>query len=205
MKINISKENKPSYECMIIAEAALEFALRAEEDWEKKHHYYTGFIFLAFAVEAMFIFYRKQVDLSFDKENDRTCRKKLHKETVSLCGINNFMGLKDYQTVKNCLEIRDAIAHGDFYESSFIHQSKAHSNDGSLTREVLAIHSAQFRVISEDVLRQGIDATKRIDSYIYENGFKQSERDVEKSMRSHLAPAFGSGRSSWYISRDAGN
>ncbi|WP_409075726.1 hypothetical protein ACF2G4_06605 [Pantoea sp. C3] len=94
MKINISKENKPSYECMVIAETSQELALRAEEGWEKKHHCYTGFIFLTFAVEAMFIFYRKQADPSYVKK-DKLARPEFHKEPLKLCSMPNITGQRD--------------------------------------------------------------------------------------------------------------
>lgn len=63
----VSKENKPSYECMNTAETCLGLAGMASEDWQREHHCRTGIIFTAFAIEAMFIFYRKQVDPGYDK------------------------------------------------------------------------------------------------------------------------------------------
>ncbi|EPY6570773.1 hypothetical protein ACOEI2_003880 [Shigella flexneri] len=70
----VSKENKPSYECMNTAETCLGLAGMASEDWQREHHCRTGIIFTAFAIEAMFIFYRKQVDPGYDK-TQKECRK----------------------------------------------------------------------------------------------------------------------------------
>ncbi|WP_371358136.1 hypothetical protein LPA81_23710 (plasmid) [Salmonella enterica subsp. enterica] len=54
--INVRKQNKPSYECMMNAETALALCKRASENEFKEYHCSTGLVFLAFAVEAMFIF-----------------------------------------------------------------------------------------------------------------------------------------------------
>ncbi|EMU6986080.1 hypothetical protein WN818_003922, partial [Shigella flexneri] len=48
----VSKENKPSYECMNTAETCLGLAGMASEDWQREHHCRTGIIFTAFAIEA---------------------------------------------------------------------------------------------------------------------------------------------------------
>ncbi|MGI5599473.1 hypothetical protein [Escherichia coli] len=79
--INVRKQNKPSYECMMNAETALALCKRASENEFKEYHCSTGLVFLAFAVEAMFIFYRRQVDPTYDKKKDKTCRKDFHKKT----------------------------------------------------------------------------------------------------------------------------
>jgi hypothetical protein len=198
MKINIRKENKPSYECMIIAETSQELALRAEDDWERKHHCYTGLIFLVFAVEAMFIFYRKQVDPQYVTKDDRTKRTEFHKETLRLCSMPNIRGDRDYQIVRECFSIRDSIAHGDAYESSFEH-SLPHAKIGDeLTREVLGVHSEQFRAITYDALVKGIEAAKRIDALICDQGYPLSQKDYDDEYRTPLMPAFGvSGVSTW--------
>lgn len=198
MKITISKENKPSYECMSIAETSKELALTAKEEWEKKHHCYTGFIFLAFAVEAMFIFYRKQVDPQYDTKKDRTRRADFHKETLRLCSLPNIRGDEHYQIIRECLRIRDSIAHGDAYESSFEH-SLPHAKDGDdLTREVLGVHSEQFRAITHDALAKGIEAAKSIDELICDQGYPLSQEDRDVEFRTHLMQAFGvTGLSTW--------
>lgn len=51
-EFKVRKENKPSYECMITAETCLGLAGLATEEWEREHHYRTGIIFTAFAIEA---------------------------------------------------------------------------------------------------------------------------------------------------------
>lgn len=198
MKINIRKENKPSYECMITAETSQGLALSVEEEWEKKHHCYTGLIFLVFAVEAMFIFYRKQVAPQYVTKDDRTKRSAFHKETLRLCSIPNIRGHRDYQIIKECFSIRDSIAHGDAYESSF-ELSLFHAKDGDeLVREVLGVHSEQFRKITYEALVKGIDVAKRIDNLICEQGYRLSQKDYGVEFRTHLMPAFGgSGVSMW--------
>ena len=182
---------------MIIAETSQELALRAEEDWEKKHHCYTGFIFLTFAVEAMFIFYRKQVDPSYVKK-DKLSRFDFHKETLKLCGMPNITGQRDYQLLRNCFIVRDSIAHGDAYESSFEH-SLPHTKSGDeLTREVLGVHSEQFRAITHDALAKGIKAAKSIDALICDQGYPLSQEDRDVEFRTHLMQAFGvTGLSTW--------
>lgn len=198
MKIKIRKENKPSYECMMIAETSQELALLAEEDWEKKHHCYTGLIFLAFAVEAMFIFYRKQVDPQYVKKDNRTERAVFHKETLRLCSMPNIRGHRDYQIVRECFLIRDSIAHGDTYESSFEH-SLPHAPCGDeLIRDVLRVHSEQFRTITYERLVKGIEAAKRIDGLICDQGYPLNQKDYDCELRTHLKPAFGvTGISMW--------
>ena len=117
--INVRKQNKPSYECMMNAETALTLCKLTSEKGLKEYHCSTGLVFLAFAVEALFIFYRRQVDPTYDKKNDKTCRRDFHKKTLKMCGIDGLMGLNDYQIIRKCLILRDEIAHGDFFESSF--------------------------------------------------------------------------------------
>jgi len=198
MKITISKENKPSYECMTIAETSQELALRAEEDWEKKHHCYTGFIFLAFAVEAMFIFYRKQVDPQYDTRKDKTRRGDFHKETLRLCSLPNIRGGKHYQIIRECLRIRDSIAHGDAYESSFEHSLTQAKSGDELTREVLGVHSEQFRAITYEALVKGIEAAKSLDALICDQGYPLDQKDYDVEFRTHLMLAFGvTGLSRW--------
>lgn len=196
-KIKVLKENKPSYECMIIAENCLALASRATEDWERDHHCRTGIIFTAFAIEAMFIFYRKQVDSSYNKLKKED-RRTMHKNTLTKCGFNNFMGTRPYQVVKECLDVRDAIAHGDAYESSFNFSAEHLENHNDVVRDVLAVSSEQFRDLTIERLRKYIEAAKHIDDDISDNGFILSEIDLPKEHRKKLMLAFGvSGISMW--------
>ncbi|EHS7017162.1 hypothetical protein ACUB10_001961 [Escherichia coli] len=196
-KIKVLKENKPSYECMIIAENCLELASRATEDWERDHHCCTGIIFTAFAIEAMFIFYRKQVDSSYNKLKKED-RKTMHKNTLTKCGFNNFMGTRPYQVVKECLDVRDAIAHGDAYESSFNFSAEHSENHDDVVSDVLAVSSEQFRDLTIERLRKYIEMAKHIDDEISDKGFILSEIDLPKEHRKKLMLAFGvSGMSMW--------
>ncbi|MDI1046727.1 hypothetical protein NEM03_19945 [Escherichia coli] len=196
-KFKVLKENKPSYECMIIAENCLALASRATEDWERDHHCRTGIIFTAFAIEAMFIFYRKQVDPNYNKWQKED-RKTMHKSTLTKCGFNNFMGTQPYQVVKKCLEVRDEIAHGDYYESSFNFSAEHSENHDDVARDVLAVSSEQFRDLTIERLREFIEMAKHIDEKISDNGFILSESDLPKEHRKRLMLAFGvSGLSMW--------
>ncbi|SUG40523.1 Uncharacterised protein [Salmonella enterica subsp. arizonae] len=121
------------------------------------------FDFLAFAVEAMFIFYRRQVDSDYDKKGDKACRKDFHKKTLELCGIKNYLGRRDYQIVKTCLDARDSIAHGDFFISDFEFTPTVADDHNIFSGEILTQSSEQFRNITLRILEEGINAAKRID------------------------------------------
>ena len=196
-EFKVRKENKPSYECMITAETCLGLAGLATEEWEHEHHYRTGIIFTAFAIEAMFIFYRKQVDPGYDKTKPE-CRKTMHKKTLKLCGFTNYMGTKPYQIIKECLEVRDAVAHGDSYTSSFNFSADHLDNQDDIARGVLAVNSEQFRGLTADLLKKYIEMAKHIDHEIYDNGYRPSEEDLPAAERRNLMLAFGvSGVSMW--------
>lgn len=193
----VSKENKPSYECMITAETCLGLAGMTTEEWQRDHHCRTGIIFAAFAIEAMFIFYRKQVDPRYDKQQ-RECRKAMHKNTLTLCGINNYMGAKPYQIIKECLDVRDAIAHGDSYTSSFNFSVDHFDNQDDIATGVLAVNSEQFRGLTVERLRKYIEMAKHIDNEISDKGYRPSESDLPVDERRSLMMAFGvSGVSIW--------
>ncbi|EJH5705052.1 hypothetical protein NGI02_07750 [Escherichia fergusonii] len=193
----VSKENKPSYECMNTAETCLGLAGMASEDWQREHHCRTGIIFTAFAIEAMFIFYRKQVDPGYDK-TQKECRKTMHKNTLKLCGINNYMGTKPYQIIKECLEVRDAIAHGDSYTSSFNFSADHLDNQDDIAKSVLAVNSEQFRGLTVERLAKYIEMAKHIDHEISDNGYRHSEGYLPAAERRSLMLAFGvSGVSMW--------
>lgn len=196
--IIVSKQNKPSYECMLIAETAYELTLQSAEDSWKNYHCSTGFIFLAFAIESMFIFYRKQVDSKYDNKKDRLCRKEFHKETLKLCGIPSLLGTKDYQIIRNCLSIRDSIAHGDFFESDFPFFPSGNEEHKNHVIEIISQSSEQFRKITEDMLKEGINTAKRIDDLICDEGYQVSNTFVKREHMVRLQPAFGvSGISTW--------
>ncbi|WP_336983639.1 MULTISPECIES: hypothetical protein [unclassified Cedecea] len=193
----VSKENKPSYECMHTAETCLGLAGMATEDWQRDHHCRTGIIFTAFAIEAMFIFYRKQVDPSYNKKQ-KECRKTMHKNTLMLCGINNYMGTKQYQLIKECLDVRDAIAHGDSYTSEFNFLAEHSDNQDDIVRSVLAVNSEQFRGLTVERLRTYIEMANQIDYEIYDKGYRPSDIDLPADERNTLMLAFGvSGVSMW--------
>ncbi|MCL2897165.1 hypothetical protein [Brenneria tiliae] len=199
--MKVTKQNKPSYECMSIAETACILAddasMAAQKDWVQ-YHCNTGFIFLAFAIEAMFIFYRRQVEPGYDKNNDRMSRKDFHKKTLSMCGFDKFLGSADYQTCAKCLKIRDGIAHGDTYESSFEHPSKHPSGTTLQTIEILAVQSEQFRDISPQILRKGIEAAKRIDEFICDNARHPGIEEADREYAPIFLQAFGvTGTSMW--------
>ncbi|RLM20592.1 hypothetical protein BIY29_15125 [Brenneria alni] len=195
--INVSKQNKPSYECMIIAETAYELAKQAKEYSWKQYHCSTGFVFLAFAIEAMFIFYRRQVDSNYDKTNDRSGRKDFHKKTMNLCGIGDLLGSRDYQTIKKCLLFRDNIAHGDFFESKFPFMPSGEDEHNDHVNEILSQPSKQFRITVSE-LNDGICAAKCVDNLICENGYQVSNTFIERKYMPRLQPAFGvSGISTW--------
>lgn len=197
-EFKVRKENKPSYECMFTAGTCLALAGMATEDWEREHHCRTGIIFTAFAIEAMFIFYRKQVDPSYDKQH-RECRKIMHKNTLTMCGINNnYMGAKPYQIIKECLDVRDAIAHGDSYTSSFNFSAGHLDNQDDIARSVLAVNSEQFRGLTVERLEKYIEMAKHIDHEISDKGYRPSESGLPVDERSNLMLAFGvSGVSMW--------
>ncbi|MCM7491579.1 hypothetical protein UXO14_13975 [Enterobacter hormaechei] len=193
--INVRKQNKPSYECMLNAELALALCKQAKDSF-KEYHCTTGFVFLAFAIEAMFIFYRRQVDSSYNKK-DRTSRKDFHKTTMKLCGINNLLGSRDYQIIEKCLKARDSIAHGDFFESDFEYSPTTVDDHDMHVREIVSQSSEQFRNITLKMLEEGIDAAKRIDDLISDNGYKVDEH-IDREFMPKLQPAFGvSGLSVW--------
>lgn len=190
-------QNKPSYECMMKAETALALSRQSTNDSFMEYHCSAGLIFLAFAVEAMFIFYRRQVDSDYDKKRDKTGRTKFHKKTLELCGIKNYLGSRDYQIVKTCFDARDSIAHGDFFESSFEFTPTVADEHNMFAEEILTQSSEQFRKITLEILEKGIIAAKRIDEYIYDNGYKVDE-DIELEFMPKLQPAFGvSGIYTW--------
>ena len=193
----VSKENKPSYECMITAETCLGLAGMTTEDWLRDHHCRTGIIFTAFAIEAMFIFYRKQVDATYNKRKKED-RKTMHKKTLMLCGFENYMGTKNYQIIKECLKVRDAIAHGDFYRSSFNFPAVHMDNQDDIVRSVTSIHSEQFRGLTIESLEKYIEAAIDMDHEFYDKGYRPSEGDLPINERSKLLLAFGvSGTSMW--------
>lgn len=193
----VRKENKPSYECMLTASTCLALAGMATEEWEYEHHCRTGIIFTAFAIEAMFIFYRKQVDPNYNKKQKED-RKTMHKNTLMLCGINNYMGTKPYQIIKECLDVRDAIAHGDSYTSSFNFSADHFDNRDDIVRSVLAVNSEQFRGLTIERLGKYIEMAKYIDNEISDKGYRPSESDFPVDERRNLMLAFGvSGISMW--------
>lgn len=195
--INVRKQNKPSYECMMNAETALALCKRSTENEFKEYHCSTGLVFLAFAVEAMFIFYRRQVDPTYDKNNDKTCRKDFHKKTLKMCGIDDLMGLNDYQIIRKCLRLRDEIAHGDFFESSFDYVPEDLDVHDKQVIDIISKSSKQFRDVTLKILEQGIEAAKNIDDYICDNGYKADEK-IEREYLPKLQPAFGvTGISVW--------
>ncbi|MFW5365212.1 hypothetical protein ACOAKA_07105 [Escherichia coli] len=182
---------------MNTAEACFVLAGMATDDWLRDHHCRTGIIFTAFAIEAMFIFYRKQVDPDYDKKKTE-CRKVMHKTTLALCGINNYMGKKPYQIVKDCLEVRDAIAHGDSYTSSFSFSTGHLDNQDDITRDIISVSSEQFRELTLERLEKYIEMAKNIDHNFYDNGYRLSEKDLPPGERRKLMLAFGvSGVSMW--------
>lgn len=194
MIINVRKQNKPSYECMLNAETALALCKQSNISLSE-YHCSAGLVFLAFAVEAMFIFYRRQVDLNYDKQ-DRTRRRDFHKATMKLCGVKNLLGSRDYQIVDKCLQARDDIAHGDFFESDFEYLSTS-ADDDMHVKEIVSQSSEQFRNITLQMLEEGIEAAKRIDDHISDNGYKV-DACIEPEFRQKLQPAFGvSGLSMW--------
>lgn len=193
----VSKENKPSYECMITAETCLGLAGMTTEDWLRDHHCRTGIIFTAFAIEAMFIFYRKQVDTNYNKKQ-REDRKTMHKNTLMLCGINDYIGTRPYQIVKECLDVRDAIAHGDSYTSTFNFLAGDLNKQDDITRRVIAVNSEQFRGLTIERLRKYIEMAKHIDYEISDKGYRPFESDLPIDERRKLILAFGvSGVSMW--------
>lgn len=201
LKIKVKKENKPSYECMNMAETALMLADCSDEKsdlYRSEYHCNTGFIFLAFAIEAMFIFYRRQVEPGYEKTKDRKPRKEFHKETLAKCGIKNLLGSRDYQICAACLSIRDGIAHGDTYESLFEHSSSHPDDSPEQLNEILAVQSAQFREISPQTLRKGIEAAKHLDEHICDNALHVGLAADEREYGPRFIQAFGvSGTSTW--------
>jgi len=195
--IKVNKQNKPSYECMMNAETALSLCRMSHEKGFREYHCSAGLIFLAFAVEAMFIFYRRQVEQSYDKKKDKSCRKDFHKVTLKKGGIENLMGKKDYQIVRDCLLLRDNIAHGDFFESTFFYIPNNSEDQGAQTTEIISHSSEQFRNITLKILEEGIKAAKNIDDFICDNGYKVTE-GIDREFMPKLQPAFGvTGISTW--------
>ncbi|EBR1503625.1 hypothetical protein BWL71_21240 [Salmonella enterica] len=195
--IKVIMQNKPSYECMMNAETALLLSRQSTDDSFMEYHCSAGLIFLAFAVEAMFIFYRRQVDSDYDKKGDKACRKDFHKKTLELCGIKNYLGRRDYQIVKRCLDARDSIAHGDFFISDFEFTPTVADDHNIFSGEILTQSSEQFRNITLRILEEGINAAKRIDEYIYDNGYKVDE-NIDREFMPKLQLAFGvSGMYTW--------
>jgi len=198
MKLPIQIENKASYECMKIAETSQVLARLAAEDWEKRHHSYTGFLFLAFAIEAMFIFHRKQVEPQYDK-SIKCRRSEFHKETLRLCSIPlNIRCGRDYQTIEKCLKIRDSIAHGDFFVTSRDHFPPDGVSDDDIVTGILDLPAEQFKAIKYDDLVKGIEAAKQIDECISDQGYPAHQNGYRAESRTHLTLAFGvSGISTW--------
>ncbi|ELH4087380.1 hypothetical protein RE137_005380 [Klebsiella pneumoniae] len=195
--INVTKQNKPSYECMIIAETSLSLANQEQNSSLKNHHLYTGIIFLCFAVEAMFIFYRKQVEPGYNKKDDKTKRKQKHKETSRLCGIDDMLGTREYQTIDKCFSIRDSIAHGDSFSSCF---NFIPSGEENYTIPILSHPSEQFRAITPSLLKDAICAAKHIDTIIHSTGYNTAYSSNEQQFIPPLTSAFGhSGISTWHI------
>lgn len=196
MSINIRKDNKPSYECMIMAENCLSLAVRAKENWERDHHCTTGIVFVAFAVEAMFEFFHKQLDPHY---KDSLSRKDLQRMVLNKCGISlNFRGTPDFQNINKCFLIRDGLAHGKFYQSDFV-LDEGSGNEMEDTLKILDFKSEQFTNFSVEMLRDFIDAAKRIDYYIIDNGVPLNQRDLEAQLRIPLASAFATtGMSQWF-------
>lgn len=119
------------------------------------------------------------------------------KKNLELCGIKNYLGSRDYQIVKTCFDARDSIAHGDFFESSFEFTPTVADEHNMFAEEILTQSSEQFRKITLEILEKGIIAAKRIDEYIYDNGYKVDE-DIELEFMPKLQPAFGvSGIYTW--------
>lgn len=94
-----------------IAQESCYLASRATEEWECRHHCWTGIIFTSFAVEAMINHYSEIVFENFDPRV-KTNRKDSHKVFFEKVNLTNYLGSTTYQTIKECFDIRDNIAHG---------------------------------------------------------------------------------------------
>ncbi|VTP67735.1 Uncharacterised protein [Leclercia adecarboxylata] len=111
------------------------------------------------------------VTIRRNQSAERQCTRK----RLKLCGFTNYMGTKPYQIIKECLEVRDAIAHGDSYTSSFNFSADHLDNQDDIARGVLAVNSEQFRGLTADLLKKYIEMAKHIDHEIYDNGYRPSE------------------------------
>ena len=167
-EVLLKYESRQALECYRIANESLGLAKTADEDWLIRHHCVTGTIFIAFAFEGMINHYGRIYEKSWNSLKEP--RKDLHKKVFAWVKLRgDYCGTTAYQKINECMDIRDAIAHGKTKdEKRTIEIDK--SNKSEMIKQVVSTPPAVHDQISIEKLEEYIDATDKIQKDIEESG-----------------------------------
>jgi hypothetical protein len=172
----------------------------AADGGERSHHCLVGVIFVAFAAESMLNHYSRLLFADWEeRKKKRIPRKNRHEtffEAVSLAG---YLGRTPYQTLNECLELRDDIAHGSTSDETVVIEVDGTVPQESLFSEILFAPLGLASRATSEKLREFIDALAKIQLDIEDNGYYPESRTPPGQQREKLCeqPLSVSGQRTW--------
>lgn len=165
-------EARPANKCFSIANRSLFEASAADQDPDKLfYHCITGITFVAFAFEAMMNHYGKIYFTDWNRHERNKNRKDRHRNLFKIIGLKDYMGKNKYQTITECIIIRDYFAHGKTEQvNTAIHLDKT-SVESEITQILnLKGPEAIYSMITQEKLKKYIATLRGIQDDIEEIG-----------------------------------
>ncbi|QPK04261.1 hypothetical protein [Vibrio kanaloae] len=184
---SVKTESRLAYDNFRIATNCLEFARRSSEDWEVEHHSITGIAFVAFSIEAMLNHYGRILLKDWDEK--RESRKESHKRLFKAANLPSYLGGNEYRLAKQCFYLRDLLAHGKTKHETVDLDLPDGLDDRAKLAHMLKVRTEPFRCANYQLLKTFIEATRKIEKDIEENGYYPNQDHIEACLREKLQEA----------------
>ena len=198
--VSVAKEARTATICFSVAMASCTMARKGKDDAERRHHCLVGLVFVAFAFEAMLNHYGRILFSDWAQRRDqKLSRKQWHKEFFEAVNLPSYLGRNPYQTLSNCFELRDLVAHGHTVEESDVLSVDEEMGRDEVIKEILFAPAGPETKAIIEILEESLAALKAVEEDIENHGYYPVHGERSGTQKEYLceSPLSVTGIHSW--------